>query len=91
MAIPNCRRWFVAQPATTRQVCFSRRLRVSDVLSRRLRVAEARGRRPEAEAGGGLSLAARLGYLEPEPHRELSSLCIETGKVLADLIRALRE
>ena len=37
-----------------------------------------------------LSLAARLGYLEPEPHRELAALCIETSKVLAGLIRALR-
>jgi len=37
-----------------------------------------------------LSLAVRLGYLEPEPHRELVALCIETSKVLAGLIRALR-
>lgn len=37
-----------------------------------------------------LSLAVRLGYLEPEPHRELAALCVETSKVLAGLIRALR-
>lgn len=37
-----------------------------------------------------LSLAARLGYLEPEPHRELAARCVETSKVLAGLIRALR-
>src|SRR5678816_4516662 len=37
-----------------------------------------------------LSLAVRLGYLELEPHRELAALCIETSKVLAGLIRALR-
>ena len=35
-------------------------------------------------------LAARLGYLEAEAHRELSALCIETSKVLAGLLRALR-
>jgi four helix bundle protein len=37
-----------------------------------------------------LSLAARLGYLEATPHRELSALCVETSKVLAGLLRALR-
>ena len=37
-----------------------------------------------------LSLAARLGYLEAEAHHEVSGLCIETSKVLAGLIRALR-
>jgi len=37
-----------------------------------------------------LSLAARLGYLEAEASRELSALCIETGKVIAGLLRALR-
>jgi four helix bundle protein len=38
-----------------------------------------------------LSLAARLGYLQPEHHQELSALCIETGKVIAGLLRALRQ
>lgn len=38
-----------------------------------------------------LSLAARLGYLQSEPHQELSALCIETGKVIAGLLRALRQ
>jgi four helix bundle protein len=37
-----------------------------------------------------LSLAARLGYLEPAPHQELVALCVEASKVLAGLIRALR-
>lgn len=37
-----------------------------------------------------LSLAARLGYLEADAHRELSALCIETSKVLAGLLRAFR-
>ena len=37
-----------------------------------------------------LSLAVRLGYLEPGAHRELAALCVETSKVLAGLIRALR-
>lgn len=37
-----------------------------------------------------LSLTARLGYLEGETHRQLSGLSVETGKVLAGLIRALR-
>lgn len=37
-----------------------------------------------------LSLAVRLGYLEPAPHRELSALCAETSKVLVGLLRALR-
>src|SRR5262249_46299068 len=34
-----------------------------------------------------LSLAARLGYLEPQPHRELAARCVETSKVLAGLLR----
>jgi len=38
-----------------------------------------------------LSLAARLGYLDADAHRELSALCIETSKVLAGLLRALRQ
>ena len=37
-----------------------------------------------------LSLAARLGYLEPGLHRELAARCVETSKVLAGLIRSLR-
>jgi four helix bundle protein len=37
-----------------------------------------------------LSLAVRLGYLDPAPHRELAALCVETSQVLAGLIRALR-
>lgn len=37
-----------------------------------------------------LSLAVRLGYLEPMPHREVAALCVETSKVLAGLILALR-
>lgn len=37
-----------------------------------------------------LSLAVRLEYLEPEPHRELAARCVETSKVLAGLLRALR-
>ena len=37
-----------------------------------------------------LSLAVRLGYLEPGSHRELAARCAETSKVLAGLIRALR-
>ncbi len=36
------------------------------------------------------SLAARLGYLETEAHRELSALCVETSKVIAGLLGALR-
>jgi four helix bundle protein len=38
-----------------------------------------------------LSLAARLGYLEAEAHREVSGLCVETSKVIAGLLRALRQ
>jgi len=38
-----------------------------------------------------LSLAARLGYLEAEAHREVTRLCIETSKVIAGLLRALRQ
>jgi four helix bundle protein len=38
-----------------------------------------------------LSLATRLGYLDTEAHREVGALCVETSKVLAGLIRALRE
>ncbi|MBN1336263.1 MAG: four helix bundle protein [Deltaproteobacteria bacterium] len=38
-----------------------------------------------------LSLAARLGYLDAGLHSELSALCIETGKVIAGLLRALRK
>lgn len=38
-----------------------------------------------------LSLAARLGYLQPEAYQEVSALCIETGKVIAGLQRALRQ
>lgn len=37
-----------------------------------------------------LSLAVRLGYLQAETYREVSGLCIETSKVLAGLLRALR-
>jgi four helix bundle protein len=37
-----------------------------------------------------ISLAARLAYLETNASNELSRLCIETSKVLAGLIRALR-
>ncbi len=37
-----------------------------------------------------VSLAARLGYLTAEAHRELSALCVETSKVIAGLLRALR-
>lgn len=37
-----------------------------------------------------VSLAARLGYLEDDAHRELSGLCVETSKVIAGLLRALR-
>ena len=37
-----------------------------------------------------LSLAARLGYLATESHHEVSALWIETSKVTAGLIRALR-
>lgn len=37
-----------------------------------------------------LSLAARLGYLEAGPYEELSALAVETGKVIAGLIRSLR-
>ena len=35
-------------------------------------------------------VVASLGYLEPEAYRELSELCVETSKVLAGLLRALR-
>ncbi len=42
------------------------------------------------EAEYHVSLAARLGYLEVEAHRELSALFIETSKVIAGLLRALR-
>ena len=37
-----------------------------------------------------LSLAAPLGSLKQEAHRQLGGLCVETSKVLAGLIRALR-
>jgi len=37
-----------------------------------------------------LSLAARLGYLATDVHRELSGLCAETSKVFTGLLRALR-
>ncbi|HEX7841980.1 MAG TPA: four helix bundle protein [Kofleriaceae bacterium] len=37
-----------------------------------------------------LSLAVRLGYLAPEPHRKPAALCVETNKVLAGLIRTRR-
>jgi four helix bundle protein len=37
-----------------------------------------------------LSVAARLGYLEGQANRQLSELCVETSKVLAGLIHALR-
>lgn len=37
-----------------------------------------------------LSLAVRLGYLAAAAHREVSKLCVETSKVLAGLLRALR-
>ena len=38
-----------------------------------------------------LSLAVRLGHLESPTHRELSALCTETSKVIAGLLRALRQ
>jgi four helix bundle protein len=37
-----------------------------------------------------LSLAVRLGYLATDAHREVSALCVETSKVLAGLLLALR-
>lgn len=37
-----------------------------------------------------LSLATRLGFLDVDAHREVAALCVETGKVLAGLQRALR-
>jgi four helix bundle protein len=37
-----------------------------------------------------VSLAARLGYLQAEAHRQLSALCTETSKVIAGPLRALR-
>lgn len=37
-----------------------------------------------------LSLAVRLGYLTTDTDQELSGLCVETSKVLAGLLRALR-
>ncbi|MBM4365790.1 MAG: four helix bundle protein [Deltaproteobacteria bacterium] len=37
-----------------------------------------------------LSLAARLGYLDPIAHAALAAHAAETGRVLAGLIRALR-
>lgn len=37
-----------------------------------------------------ISLAKRLGYLASEPSDDLTSLAIETSKVLAGLIRSLR-
>lgn len=37
-----------------------------------------------------LSLAGRLGYLEADAHREVTELCVETCKVIAGLLRALR-
>lgn len=37
-----------------------------------------------------LSLAERLGYLQADVHRELLALSVETSKVLAGLITALR-
>ena len=37
-----------------------------------------------------LSLAHRLGYLDPEAHELLREKCTETSKVLAALIRSLR-
>ena len=37
-----------------------------------------------------LSLAVRLGYLQAGPYEELSALVVETGKVIAGLIRSLR-
>ncbi len=37
-----------------------------------------------------VSLAARLGYLEDDAHHELSGLCVETSKVIAGILRALR-
>jgi four helix bundle protein len=43
------------------------------------------------EAEYQISLAARLGYLEAEAHRDLSALFGETGRVLAGLARALRQ
>jgi len=43
------------------------------------------------EAEYQLSLAARLGYLDVEAHREVSGICIETSKVLAALLRSLRQ
>ena len=37
-----------------------------------------------------LSLAVRLGCLEAGPHEELAALAVETGRVIAGLIRARR-
>jgi len=37
-----------------------------------------------------LSLAARLGYLQAQAYGEVSGLCVETSKVIAGLLRALR-
>lgn len=42
------------------------------------------------EAEYQISLAFRLDYLTPEAYQELSGLSIETGKVLAGLVQALR-
>lgn len=38
-----------------------------------------------------LSLATRLGFMKSAPYREVSGLCVQTSKVLAGLIRALRK
>ena len=38
-----------------------------------------------------LSIAERLGYLKPDEYAEISSLCIETSKVLNGLLRAFRK
>ena len=37
-----------------------------------------------------LSLAVRLDYLQADAHAEVSALCVETSKVIAGLLRALR-
>ena len=38
-----------------------------------------------------LSIAERLGYLKSYEYEEISSLCIETSRVLNGLLRALRK
>lgn len=38
-----------------------------------------------------LSLALRLGYLDAVAHKEVKEICVETSKVIAGLLRALRQ